>query len=117
MKEGLRPEERIRKKNEFSSLYKNGCRYRGRYFNLVYLSNDLSFSRMAVVASKKVGNAVERNRIKRRLRALFRRNKGELEEALDLLIITKPEIRELTGAGLKACYLEAVASLGRPKKK
>jgi len=116
MNEGLRPEERIRKKNDFSSLYKKGYRYRGRYFNLVYLSSSLSYSRMAVVVSRKVGNAVERNKVKRRLRDLYRRNKGLLREALDLLIIAKPEIRDLPWQALKAEYFQAVSSLGPLKK-
>lgn len=116
MNEGLRPEERIRKKNDFSSLYKKGYRYRGRYFNLVYYSSNLSYSRMAVVVSRKVGNAVERNKVKRRLRDLFRRNKGLLKEALDMLIIAKPEIRDLSWPALKAEYSRAVSSLSSLKK-
>ena len=64
MNETLGPQERIRKKKDFLYIYKKGKRYRGKYFNLVYLSSASSFSRMAVVVSKKVGKAVKRNRIK-----------------------------------------------------
>lgn len=116
MDQRLPPEERIRKKSDFSFLYKNGCRYRGRYFSFVYLSNALDHSRIAVVVSKKVGNAVERNRIKRRLRALYRRNKGSFKETLDLLIITRPEIMSLSGPELKTQYVQAVESLAFRKR-
>ena len=93
MTETLTPQERITKKKDFIFLYKKGNRYRGRYFNLIYLSNDLNFSRMAVVVSKKVGGAVERNRIKRRLRTLFRRNKQILPSPLDIICVVKTEIQ------------------------
>jgi len=87
MSETFTPRERIRKKKDFLFLYKKGNRYRGRYFNLIYLSNDLNFSRMAVVVSKKVAGAVERNTIKRRLRTLFRRNKHILPSPLELTFL------------------------------
>jgi len=116
MDQRLPPEERIRKQSDFSFLYKNGRRYRGRYFSIVYLSSALDHSRMAVVVSKKVGKAVERNRIKRRLRALFRRNKGSFKEALDLLIIARPEIMSLSGPELKTHYLQALESLAAREK-
>ncbi len=116
MDECLRPEERIRKQSDFSFLYKKGCRHRGRYFNLIFLPNALGHSRMAVVVSRKVGNAVERNRIKRRLRDAYRRNKGSFKEDLDLLVVARPGITTLSGPDLKAEYLQALGSL-RPMKK
>lgn len=111
MPETFTPQERIRKKKEFIFLYKKGNRYRGRYFNLIYLSNDLNFSRMAVVVNKKVGGAVRRNTVKRRLRTLFRRNKHILVNPLDIIFITKKEIQNATWRSLEEEYLRCVTSI------
>ena len=51
---------------------------------------------MAAVASKKVGNAVKRNKAKRWMRALFRRNKGMLNASYDVIMIAKPGMPEAT---------------------
>lgn len=112
MGEGYRPQERIRKKADFSELYKRGRCDRGKYFNLIHLPNDLGHSRMAVVASRKVGNAVKRNRIRRRAKELFRRNKGLLISPRDLLLISKKEMYDASWPELSRRYLEAVGALG-----
>jgi len=111
MNETLGPQERIRKRKDFLFLYKKGYRYRGKYFNLIYLSNDFSFSRMAVIVSKKVGNAVKRNKIKRQMRTLFRRNKSLLKAPLDIIIIAKKEILESSWLTLKGDYFSALESI------
>lgn len=51
-------------------------------------------ARFAVVAGRVVGNAVTRNRAKRRLRELFRRNKNNFAQAVDLVVRVKPAIRD-----------------------
>ena len=56
---------------------------------------------MAVVASRKVGNAVQRNRIRRRAKELFRRNKDLLISPVDLLLISKKEMRDASWADLR----------------
>ena len=112
MLESYGPCERIRKKKEFHELYKKGRCARGEYFNLIYLPNSLGHSRMAAVTSKKVGNAVHRNRIRRRARELFRRNKGLLKSSLDILLIAKKEIRFATWPALRDAYVAAVRAIG-----
>ncbi len=111
MSETFSPQERIRKKKDFLFLYKTGNRYRGRYFNLIYLSNDLDFSRMAVVVSKKVGGAVERNTIKRRLRALFRTNKLLIPNPLDMVFIVKKEIHGASWQSIEKEYLHSLTAI------
>jgi len=113
MGEGYRPQERIRRKSDFSELYKRGRCDRGRYFNLIHLPNDLGHARMSVVASRKVGNAVQRNRIRRRAKELFRRNKDLLTSPIDLLLVSKKEMRDASWADLGGRYAEALRSLGR----
>jgi len=111
MSERLTPRERIRKKKDFLDLYKKGSRYRDRYFNLVFLFNELSFSRVGVVVSRKVGNAVRRNKIKRWLRTLFRRNKEVFRNPLDILIIATPDMGEATWQELRTRYLAAAKKI------
>ena len=113
MSESLRPHERIRKKSDFLSIYKKGNRFRGKYFNLVYLSNELNHSRMAAVASKKVGNAVKRNKAKRWMRVLYRRKKELLNDTQDLVMIAKSEILATTWSELEKEYLKAIRFINK----
>jgi ribonuclease P protein component len=113
MDENFTPQERIRKKKDFLHLYKKGKRYRGKYFILIYLSNELTFSRVAVVASKKLGNAVQRNRTKRWLRTLFRRNKELLEKPFDMIFIPRKEIHEAKWQNLTEEYQAALKFMRR----
>ncbi len=108
MRESLAPQERIRKKKDFLILYRKGNRYKTKYFNLIYLSNALTYSRMGVVASKKIGNAATRNKVKRWMRELFRRNKDLLGFPMDLLIVVTAEMRQAAWAELKEHYLLAI---------
>ena len=105
MNETLRPHERIRQREDFLFLFKKGKRYKGKNFILIYLSRETDFSRMAVIVSKKIGNAVVRNKIKRRMRALFRTNKERIKGSFDLIFIVKKEIREANWQTIKKDYL------------
>jgi len=111
MKETYRPRERIRKKNDFLSLYRKGTRYQAKYFNLIYFPNDLNFSRMAVIVSRKIGNSVKRNKIKRWMRDLFRRNKDFLKRNFDILIIAKKGIQDSSWEDLSENYIAAIKSI------
>jgi ribonuclease P protein component len=116
MAESLAPRERIRKKKDFIVLYKKGYRYKSKYFNLIGLSNALTVSRVGVVASRKVGNAVARNRAKRWMRELFRRNKDLLEYPVDLLIVASAAMKEATWTELVEHYLQAVGKFLEKKR-
>jgi ribonuclease P protein component len=116
MAESLAPRERIRKKKEFLVLYKKGYRYKSKYFNLIGLSNVLTYSRVGVVASRKVGNAVARNRAKRWMRELFRRNKDLLAHPVDLLIVATAAMKEATWPELRESYLQAVGKIFEKKR-
>jgi ribonuclease P protein component len=111
MNERLSSGERIRRKRDFINLYKDGHRFRGRYFTLVYRSGPLGHSRLAVVVSKKVGPAVVRNRVKRRVRDIFRRTKGLIAEPTDIIVVTRKEILGLTPAELRAGYVQALEAI------
>jgi ribonuclease P protein component len=92
MAETLSLNERLRYKRDFTKVYAEGKRYRGKYFILAYCPIESGPSRFAAVASKKIGNAVKRNRAKRRIRSLFRRNKHLIHTSLDMVFISKKNI-------------------------
>lgn len=61
--------ETIKKRSDFVTISKKGKAFFGRFFILQHLKNDQKQVRLGLTVSKKVGNSVERNRAKRRLRA------------------------------------------------
>lgn len=63
--------------------------------------------RFGVIASRRVGNAVIRNRAKRLFREIFRKNQAALPEACDVLIIVRASFQKYDYQDLEARYLKA----------
>jgi ribonuclease P protein component len=89
--QGLAREQRIRRRAEFLRCYREGRRRGGQHSTLFYADGPPPDPRLGVTASRKVGGSVVRQRLKRRVREIFRRwdRRGELP-ALDLVFNLKP---------------------------
>ncbi len=86
---GFSKEERLRKRREFLGVYERGDKIQSTYFVLYMLENGRSHHRLGITVSRKIGRAVVRNRIKRRLREIFRTNKQAIFPHCDLVVNAK----------------------------
>jgi ribonuclease P protein component len=85
----LSKQERLRSSKDFRLALRYGNRLHTEHFTVILRPNALPTSRLGVTVSKKVGNAVKRNRVKRYLREFFRLHKHKLPVSHDLVIIAK----------------------------
>lgn len=84
--------ERLRRRADYLRCYRTGRRRHGSLAILYFVPNQLGHPRLGITASRKVGKAVVRHRLKRRIKEIYRRwkDRGQLP-ALDLIIHLKPE--------------------------
>ena len=82
----------LRKNSEFSAVYNKGKSVGDRYVVLFYRLNGLPYNRTGFLASKKVGNSVERNRARRLMKENYRIWKGEIKEGYDMIFIARSTI-------------------------
>ena len=83
---GFPREQRLRKRREFLAVYERGAKIQAAYFVLYILENDLPHHRLGVTVSRRIGPSVVRNRIKRQLREVFRRNKQAIFPSCDVVV-------------------------------
>lgn len=84
--------DRLIKRREFDAVYNAGRKVVGRHMILWSLPQPDAASRIGVVTSRKIGNAVVRNRARRRMRSLWRLARPRLKPGFDVILIARPSI-------------------------
>ena len=95
--------EVLRNQTDFAKLKKYGKSAGSKYVVLIYLKNDLAYNRKAFLASKKVGNSVQRHRAVRLMKEAFRQIQKEVSvpEGYDFLFIARSTITDSKCADVK----------------
>jgi ribonuclease P protein component len=83
---------RLLRRMDFQGVYKQGQRRSASLCTVFYRPNGLAETRVGITVPKRLGGAVVRNRIKRRIREVFRQHRQELPGGWDLVLNPRPGV-------------------------
>ena len=106
----MRGEQYITKKEQYDSVYKRGSNLANKNLVIRVLPNNLEISRYGIMVSRRVGKAVVRNRIKRTIREIIR--KETLQPGYDVVLIARVSIAEARYAQVKKSTEELLIGAG-----
>lgn len=102
----------LKQNHEFRRLYNKGKSAVSPYFVIYCRKTNRPYSRLGLTTGVKLGNAVKRNRARRRLRELYRTNEAKLLPGWDLVIVARTRAIYGRYAAMEEQYLRMVKKLG-----
>ena len=103
VQERLQRGERLRQSADYLRCYRKGKRRAGRLALLYFIPNQLGHPRFGITASRKVGIAVRRQLVKRRLREIYRRSRNRRQlPPVDLVVHLQPQAANASFAALRS---------------
>lgn len=81
---------RLKKNKEFRKVYSLGRSFADRRIIIYLHKNAKEESRFGFTVSKKVGNAVIRNKVRRKLKEICRLNRSKIKKGFDVIVIARP---------------------------
>ncbi len=100
--------ERLLKRWQYKEVYDKGWRVNKEAFTIYGLRNGLSYTRIGISVPKRVGTAVKRNRVKRLVREVFRKNKYKFTEPHDIVAAAKKGAEELSYKDVEKIFLSLI---------
>lgn len=103
---------RLTRSIDFKRVRRKGRSHAHPLAVLICMGNELAVTRLGVSAAKSIGNAVQRNRAKRRLREALRSRLSEIESGWDVLVIARPEAVDADWSLLRSAVNELLRRSG-----
>lgn len=100
---------RLRNSREFERVFNAKIAVADELLIVFVLPNDLPFSRLGLSVSRKVGNAVVRNRWKRLIREAFRKNYESFQRRFDLIVLPQRKAKLVGGQKIENSFKKLVA--------
>ena len=101
----------VKENGDFRRIYRRGRSAVSGGVVVYCLKNRKGMSRLGVTVSTKLGHAVVRNRVRRRLRELYRLHKAELLPGYDLIVVARVRAVDMPYAKLEKQYLHCLSQL------
>ncbi len=105
-------QDRLRSPIEFKRVYDRKCSVANQWLIVYGLPNELGRTRVGLSVSKRIGNAVARNRFKRLYREAFRLTRADLPAGLDLILLPR-STREPTLALIQQSLRDLAPTLAK----
>ena len=102
----MKKENIIKKSYEINSVIDNKNQKKNKYFYIYNKESNNSNYRFAICVSKKIGNAVTRNKVKRQIKDILDKNKNLFSYHDDYVIIVRKEINNLDYSQMKDYLME-----------
>ena len=99
---------RIKKEKDFSAVFKDGKNMANRKFVIYKLEKKQDHYRVGISVSKKLGNAVVRNKIKRRIRHIIMAESEGLDNNSDFVVIARKGVENLSFSEFEQNLLHAL---------
>ena len=84
--------EIVKKNTDFNDIINTGAYLKNKYYSIYYKDSEDEFPKFGLAVSKKCGNAVDRNKIKRQLRNIIDDNKKLFSIKMNYIIMVRKEI-------------------------
>lgn len=92
MWKNLKKYEIVKKNTDFNDIINTGRCIRNKYYSIYYKDSEDDFPKFGLAVSKKCGNAVDRNKIKRQLRNIIDDNKKLFSIKMNYIIMVRKEV-------------------------
>ena len=99
---------RVKREKDFKAIFKEGTSFANRKFVIYRLENKQKHFRVGLSVSKRLGNAVTRNQIKRRIRHIIQNAKREISEDVDFVVIARKGVEALGYAEMEKNLLHVL---------
>ena len=99
---------RVKREKDFKAIFTDGTSFANRKFVIYRLENTEQHFRVGLSVSKKLGNAVTRNQIKRRIRHILIEHKNQLVENVDFVVIARKGVEILDYAEMEKNLLHVL---------
>ena len=110
-------EKRLRNKTEFDRMFKQGRRVSSGGMTLRFRTNGLEYPRLGMMIGRKSGNAVERNRLRRIFREVFRQKDNSEILNIDLLVTLYKPLKDLSNCDVRRVFNHLLSKITLQRKR
>lgn len=111
----IKKDERLKNNRDFRKVYNLGKSYGNKFLVLFLIKNNLSYNRVGFSISKKLGNSVVRNKVKRRIKEAYRLNKNDIKTGYDIILLARVNAKNVGYKEIESALLHLIRISGLKK--
>ena len=104
----LKKINRLKKRYQFNYVYKSGEHFSGEHMVLYVASSKTKNIKVGLAVTKKVGHAVVRNKVRRRLREIIKKQVPNLKQNNNIIVVARDNITEASFEKLSNEFLKLI---------